>query len=77
MSKICIFSNSNFRTRESIRNQIKTCPEGQVWKLWLVRTQFPRHKCMRGIPDDLIAFHLSNLHIVKPATDAADCEPWF
>lgn len=33
------------------------------------RTQFPRHKCLRGIPDDLIAFRLSNF---KPATVVAD-----
>ena len=31
---------------------------------------------LRGIPDDLIAFHLSNLLIVEPATDVADYEPW-
>ena len=40
------------------------------------RTQFPRHKCLRGIPDDLIVFHLSNLLIVKPATIVADYESW-
>ena len=39
-------------------------------------TQFPRHKCLRGIPDDLIAFHLSNLLIVEPAPYVADYEPW-
>ena len=45
-------------------------------EVWLGRTQFPRHKCLRGIPDDLMALRLSNLLIVEPATDVADCEPW-
>ena len=33
-------------------------------------------KCLRGIPDDLIARCLSNLLIVEPATGVADYEPW-
>ena len=33
-------------------------------------------KCLRGIPDDLIALCLSNLLIVEPATVVADYEPW-
>ena len=38
-------------------------------------TQFPWHKCLQDISDGLIAFYLSNLLIVEPATDVADYEP--
>ena len=50
-------------------------PPAGIVLFWLGRTQFPRHKCLRGIPDDLTAFHLSNLLIVEPATVVADYEP--
>lgn len=54
----------------------KKCPLWALFNSWLGRTQFPRHKCLRGIPNDLIALCLSNLLIVEPATDVADYEPW-
>ena len=71
-----IFVIDTFELGQNIRKQTKTRLYRRACLSWLGRTQFPRHKCLRGIPDDLIAFYLSNLLIVEPATVVADYEPW-
>jgi len=35
MQKIVLFQNQTFELRESVAKQKKTCPGGQVLKLWL------------------------------------------